>query len=151
MQQARLVPLDGGDPVELTRDVMIVGRKDDCDLHIDHKSISKQHCVLAVSDGLVFVRDLGSTNGTRVNGQRIRRAAMVPNDVVSFAARKFQYVIGDASAANSQTQAMEADEIAEYVKAADAPDADTPVPVPPKVEVRTNDLPDVYPDEPAKS
>lgn len=151
MQPARLIPLEGGDPVELTRDVMIVGRKDDCDLQIDHKSISKQHCVLAITDGLVFVRDLGSTNGTRVNGQRIRRAALVPNDELAFAAKKYQYVVGSAVVANSRTQAMNAEELAAHLKPAEAAEPETPAPVPPRAEVLTNDLPDIYPDEPRES
>jgi pSer/pThr/pTyr-binding forkhead associated (FHA) protein len=152
MDQARLIPADDGEPVELTRDVTLVGRKEDCDLQIDHKSISKQHCVLVKTDGLVFIRDLGSTNGTRVNGQRVRRAALVPNDEVAFAGRKYRLTVGQAPPEpNAETQAMKADELAEYVKAAEPPEPDTPEPIPPKVEIHTHDLPDVYPDEPSKA
>ncbi len=152
MSEARLIPADGGEPIELTRDVTIVGRKDECDLAIDHKSISKQHCVLVKTHGLVFVRDLGSTNGTRVNGQRVRRGAMVPNDEIAFAARKFRLVFGHpAPEPNDVTQAMKAGELADFVKAADAQEPDTPAPPIQKVEVHLHDLPDVYTDEPIKS
>ena len=41
-------------PVELTRDMTLVGRGEDCDLRIDHKSVSKQHCVLVKTEGLVL-------------------------------------------------------------------------------------------------
>lgn len=153
MEHARLIPTDGGEPVELSHDVTIVGRKDDCDLHIDHKSISKQHCVLVKTDGLVFIRDLGSTNGTRVNGQRVRRAALVPNDEIAFAARKYRLIVGAApSEPNAETQAMNAEEMAEFIKAAaEPPEPDTPEPGAAKIEVHTHDLPDVYPDEPSKT
>ena len=75
--RVRLIPADGSAAVELTKDVALVGRGDDCDLRVDHKSVSKRHCVLVVTDGLVLLRDLGSTNGTRVNGTRVRRAALL--------------------------------------------------------------------------
>jgi predicted component of type VI protein secretion system len=81
-----LDPLSGGPTVEITRPLTIVGRKDGmADMIVPHKSVSKQHCVLLHTEGLLFLRDLGSTNGTRVNGQRVRRAALLPNDRISFA------------------------------------------------------------------
>lgn len=73
---AQLIPQRGGPPVTLQNAVTIVGRSSKlCDLVIDHASISKQHCVLVKTDGLLYLRDLASTNGTRVNGQRVIRGA----------------------------------------------------------------------------
>lgn len=86
---AKLIPEDGSMPVELKRELTLVGRDSLCDLRFDHKSVSKVHCVLVRTDGLVLVRDLGSTNGTRVNGQRVRRAALLPNDKLTIANFKF--------------------------------------------------------------
>src|SRR3954468_11877736 len=74
--------------------MVVVGRKDDCDLRIDHKSVSKMHCVIVKTDGLLLVRDLGSTNGTRVNGTRVRRAALLPNDQLGIAHFKFKVEFG---------------------------------------------------------
>lgn len=93
--RARLIPVDGGPALELAKDLTLVGRNDDCDIFIDHKSVSKQHCVLVKTEGLVLVRDLGSTNGTRVNGQRIRRAALLPNDTVAIANFKYTVKFGE--------------------------------------------------------
>src|SRR5260370_4458395 len=78
--RAQLVPLDGGPPIEIVKDLVIVGRKEDCDLRLEHKSVSKLHCVIVKTDGLLLLRDLGSTNGTRVNGSRVRRAARAPHE-----------------------------------------------------------------------
>ena len=83
--RAQLIPLDGSPPVELVKELTLIGRKEDCDLRLDHKSVSKLHCVLVKTDGLLLLRDLGSTNGTRVNGQRVRRAALLPNDTLAIA------------------------------------------------------------------
>ena len=92
--RARLVPVDGGPPIDLVKDLTLFGRGDDCDVRLDHKSVSKLHCVVVNTDGLLLVRDLGSTNGTRVNGQRIRRAALLPNDQLTIAHLKFQVKFG---------------------------------------------------------
>src|SRR5947207_15355025 len=83
--RAQLIPTDGSDPITIDKDLTVVGRKEDCDLRLDHKSVSKMHCVIVKSDGLLLLRDLGSTNGTRVNGQRVRRAALLPNHQLAIA------------------------------------------------------------------
>src|SRR5215218_9196645 len=87
--RVRLIPMEGGTPVEIRKDLSLVGRREDCDIFLDHKSISKLHCVVARTDGLLLLRDLGSTNGTRVNGQRVRRAALLPNDQLQIASLKY--------------------------------------------------------------
>ncbi|MGE5192401.1 MAG: FHA domain-containing protein, partial [Deltaproteobacteria bacterium] len=61
---AQLIPLRGGDPITIDKDVTIVGRQaEHCDIVLDRKSVSKIHCIIARTDGLLFVRDLDSTNG----------------------------------------------------------------------------------------
>lgn len=93
--RARLVPLKGGRPISITRDVTLVGRqKELCDVVIDRSSISKLHCLLVRTDGLLFLRDLGSTNGTKVNGQRVIRGALLPGDELAFASEKFRVEMG---------------------------------------------------------
>jgi pSer/pThr/pTyr-binding forkhead associated (FHA) protein len=92
---AQLIPNDGSSPITLRRDITLVGRKAGlCDLIIDRSSISKIHCILVKTDGLLFVRDLGSTNGTRVNGQRVTRGALLPGDVLSFSSVKYKIHLG---------------------------------------------------------
>jgi len=88
--QARLVPLGDAPPVDLARQLTLVGRTADCDVRFTHKSVSKLHCLLVQTDGLVLLRDLGSTNGTRVNGTRVRRAVLLPNDQLGIAGFRYE-------------------------------------------------------------
>jgi pSer/pThr/pTyr-binding forkhead associated (FHA) protein len=148
--RAQLVPLEGGSPIELVKDMILVGRKDDSDLKLDHKSVSKMHCVIVKTDGLLFLRDLGSTNGTRVNGQRVRRAALLPNDQLSIANYKFRVHLGPeqvAVRADEHTQQMDAKEVAELLKKAKAEKELEDSDEMPAQQVRANPLPDVYPDD----
>ncbi len=102
--RARLIPVDGGPALDLVKDLTLVGRDEGCDLFIDHKSVSKQHCVLVKTEGLVLVRDLGSTNGTRVNGQRVRRAALLPNDNLAIANFKYNVKFGEGADAPKEPE-----------------------------------------------
>jgi len=100
---AQLVPLNGGQPITIDKDVTVVGRQaEHCDLVLDRKSVSKIHCIIARTDGLLFVRDLDSTNGTKVNGQRIIRGALLPGDQLAFAGEKFRVHLGPSPATPAQ-------------------------------------------------
>jgi pSer/pThr/pTyr-binding forkhead associated (FHA) protein len=147
--RARLIPLDGGAPVEIEKDLILVGRKENCDLRLDHKSVSKLHCVIVRTDGLLLLRDLGSTNGTRVNGTRVRRAALLPNDQLHVASVRYRVFLGpdEPVAPDAFTQRLEPGDLARLKKSKpDAEDSDSDVEVPAE-PVQTNALPDIYPDD----
>ncbi|QDU79810.1 FHA domain protein [Polystyrenella longa] len=92
---AKLIPLDGSDPIIIEHDLTLVGRSQGfCDLYIDKHSISKLHCLIARTDGLLYIRDLASTNGTRVNGQKVTRGALLPGDELFFAGIGFKVYLG---------------------------------------------------------
>ena len=143
--RAQLMPLDGGTPVDVAKEMTLIGRQDECDVRLDHKSVSKMHCVVVKTDGLLLLRDLGSTNGTRVNGTRVRRAALLPNDKLSVANFHFRVLFGAALVSaelDGQTQRIHPNEIKmvldEEVAGADS-EPDGPI------VVQNNVLPDVYP------
>lgn len=143
--RAQLLPADGGPPFEITKDLIVVGRKDDCDLRLEHKSVSKLHCVIVKTDGLLLLRDLGSTNGTRVNGTRVRRAALLPNDNITIAHFKFRVHLGPSeprqpAQPHDYTQAIEPREPKRALR------APAPEPLEPPEPLHRNQLPDVYPD-----
>jgi pSer/pThr/pTyr-binding forkhead associated (FHA) protein len=58
----------------------ILGRRQDCHLRIPTKDVSRQHCVLLVQDKALVVKDLGSSNGTFINGKRIAEAELKAGD-----------------------------------------------------------------------
>jgi predicted component of type VI protein secretion system len=92
--KAELVPDNGDPPIPITKDVTIVGRRDYCDIQIDHPSLSKRHCVLVKTDGLLVIRDLATTNGTKVKGQKVRWAALLPDDLLTLGNYKMRVYLG---------------------------------------------------------
>jgi predicted component of type VI protein secretion system len=148
--RAQLIPLDGGIPVEILRDLTVVGRKEECDLRLEHKSVSKMHCVIVKTDGLLLLRDLGSTNGTRVNGHRVRRAALLPNDQLTIAHYKYRVFLGpddQSPPAIDHTQHLDAGDMVKLMHPADPPPAGERAGGPPSLPLQPNLLPDLYPDD----
>lgn len=87
-----LVPVDGGDPVPLARDVTVVGRDPGAGLRIDDDSVSRMHARLDRRGDRLVVTDLKSRNGTRVNGETIVRAEAGDGDQVEFGSIGFEIV-----------------------------------------------------------
>lgn len=87
-----LVPVGGGDPVSLIRPRMLVGRREGCDIVLEFGNVSSRHCELSLIDGYWQVNDLGSSNGTKVNGSRITEQRLTPGDTLSIAKHDFEIV-----------------------------------------------------------
>jgi len=66
--------------VPVDRDWMVIGRGRTADLVLSDPTISRAHAALGYEGGDFFVQDLGSTNGTRVNGEREPRTALRDGD-----------------------------------------------------------------------
>lgn len=64
----------------LVRQAMVIGRKDDCDLTVAEPAVSGQHCELQFDGTFWWVRDLGSRNGTQVNGASVAMRALRDGD-----------------------------------------------------------------------
>ena len=63
-------------------DDLLVGRSAECDVRLADDSVSRRHARLVFRDGTWVIQDLGSTNGTIVNGQRVGRCRLQPGDRV---------------------------------------------------------------------
>ena len=72
---------------------MLVGRADDASLCLPLESISRQHARLTPAGDEVLVEDLGSANGTWINGKRISRGQAHHGDEIRFDSERFQLVV----------------------------------------------------------
>ena len=93
---ARLVALDEGPDIMLDRAMVVVGRHPACDARLDSLRVSRHHCCMMQENGEVVVRDLGSTNGIRINGQRVEMGRLKPGDELSIAHIRYRLDNGQA-------------------------------------------------------
>ena len=76
----------------LEKEVMTIGRKNDNDIRIDNLAVSGHHAKLLTIFGDSFLEDLGSTNGTYVNGKAIQKHALKNGDVITIGKHELRYV-----------------------------------------------------------
>jgi predicted component of type VI protein secretion system len=91
-----LVALDGGLDIPTGREPIVVGRHPLCDVRLRSIRVSRRHCCLTQIDGEVAVRDLGSSNGTLINGRRVEAGRLRPGDVLSIADLRYRLEHGQA-------------------------------------------------------
>ncbi len=73
-----LLPVGGGTPIVLSGEHLVVCRDRGCDLRFPVSSVSARHCELEFSEGHWLVRDLGSRNGTKVDGKQVEQKWLFP-------------------------------------------------------------------------
>ena len=66
----------------MARDMTVVGRREDCDLRIPLGEVSRKHCRILRDGDSLKLEDLGSSNGTFLNGQRVQEAILSPGDTI---------------------------------------------------------------------
>jgi pSer/pThr/pTyr-binding forkhead associated (FHA) protein len=76
----------------LSKERITIGRRPHNDLVIDNSAISAEHAVIVTMLRDAFLEDLDSTNGTRVNGQAIKKHFLKNNDVIELAKYKLRFV-----------------------------------------------------------
>jgi pSer/pThr/pTyr-binding forkhead associated (FHA) protein len=93
---------------------LILGRAESADLQLDDATVSKQHAAVEVVGNDHILRDLGSANGTLVNGRRVERHLLQHGDVVTIRDYEIRYVdhksvvsgAGDRTAVFQTTEAI---------------------------------------------
>lgn len=106
---ARLVALDEGPDISLDRAMIVVGRHPACDARLESLRVSRHHCCMTHDGGDILVRDLGSTNGIRINGQRVEMGRLKVGDELSIAHIRYRLddglghdrTLADSSSADS--------------------------------------------------
>jgi pSer/pThr/pTyr-binding forkhead associated (FHA) protein len=92
----------------IVHDVTVIGRREDCDFRIPLGEISRKHCRLIKDGDGLRAEDLGSSNGTFVNGSRVQEAALSPGDTLKVGSVVFVVQI-DGEPAESDMKPMASD------------------------------------------
>jgi pSer/pThr/pTyr-binding forkhead associated (FHA) protein len=85
-----LLPVGGGDPIPLLKASLMVGRRESADIVLRFPNVSGHHCELSLEDGYWTIKDLRSSNGTKVNGVRVTEQKLLPGDKLSIARHEYE-------------------------------------------------------------
>jgi pSer/pThr/pTyr-binding forkhead associated (FHA) protein len=98
-----IISVDGQvlDEVELVKERTTIGRKPHNDVRIENLAVSGEHAAIVTILNDSFLEDLGSTNGTTVNGHPIKKHFLQNNDVVEIGKYKLKYINEKASQAST--------------------------------------------------
>ena len=86
-----LLSLADGPTILIDKPILLFGRHQECDVQLNSKKISRRHCCLAEANGRLVVRDLGSTNGVKINGAKVQEGQLNPGDELSLG--NFRYKV----------------------------------------------------------
>jgi pSer/pThr/pTyr-binding forkhead associated (FHA) protein len=76
----------------LSKERTTIGRKPHNDIQIDNLAVSGEHAVIVTILADSFLEDLGSTNGTFVNGKTVKKHFLQNNDVIELGKYKLKYI-----------------------------------------------------------
>lgn len=86
-----LTPPGIGAEFPLSRPVVRIGRSEKLDIWVNHRSMSREHAEVRRDKDSLRVVDLGSANGTRINGREVRDATLEPGDLLEFGQVQFHF------------------------------------------------------------
>ena len=87
---AQLLSLAEGPNILLDKPIVLIGRHEECDIQLNSRKVSRKHCCIAQVNEYFVIRDLGSTNGVRINGVRVMEGAIRPGDEVTIGDYRYQ-------------------------------------------------------------
>ncbi len=83
-----------GERHELADRALVLGRSRECDITVDDLNVSRRHAEVRHEDGAYWIVDLGSTNGVIVNGKRVERAELAPDDEIVLGTTELRFERG---------------------------------------------------------
>ena len=107
-----LEPIGGGDPIPLMKQQLVIGRRETCDICLRFSNVSTKHCELVLEQGYWKVRDLQSTNGVKVNGERVFEKRVYPGDELTISKThrfRLDYTPTKARSADVEVDELHAD------------------------------------------
>ncbi len=92
----RLIVHTGTGPLEvaLAKEITTIGRLTDCDVVLDDKAASRRHAQVRTKDGTVVLTDLGSTNGTKLNGHEVQSRPLGDGDRITIGSTLIEFRTG---------------------------------------------------------
>jgi len=87
---AQLIALTDGPNILVDKPILLLGRHPECDIQIDSRKISRRHCCIAQVEDYLVVRDLGSTNGIRINNVRVQEGRLRPDDELTIGNSRYK-------------------------------------------------------------
>lgn len=112
-------PLKGLD-FALTKPRITIGRDPNNDIVIDHIEVSRKHAVLEINDGIVTISDIGSLNGTYVDGKLIRSAVeLLPGQVIEVS-EAIRFILSEHDSAAEKTAILETEVLPQTPKVVDS-------------------------------
>jgi hypothetical protein len=155
---AQLLALTDGPSILLDKPILLLGRHPECDIQIESRKVSRRHCCIAQVGNYLVVRDLGSTNGIRINGHRTIEGSLKPGDELTIGSHRYQVQWDDLGAGPAR-RAAAARAAAQARPPAPPPsedlrleECDEPVPLPEPAQAQSPVLPGkkAAPAEPAR-
>jgi pSer/pThr/pTyr-binding forkhead associated (FHA) protein len=147
---AKLMPVGFDHPgLELLEGINKIGRDPSQNNHVISSShISRAHCEILVNEGQIWVKDLGSHNGTFINGERITKAEIKPGDKLGLS-RRVTFVLGmDEDLQKPMEMELDMEGAKTEISPSPAPQQPTPALEPPKQQ--TDPAPAPEPPRPAQ-
>ena len=96
---AQLVSLSEGPNILLDKPILLLGRHPECDIQLNSRKVSRRHCCVAQATDHLIVRDLGSTNGIRINGSRVLEGTLKSGDELTVGNFRYHVTLEDAQGA----------------------------------------------------
>src|SRR5947209_695882 len=109
---AQLQALNDGPSILLDKPILLLGRDLECDIRLDSRKISRRHCCIAQVGERLVIRDLGSTNGVRINGVRVIEGQLKPGDELTIGNFRYKIYWGDGPPSTPSMAAEKREEFA---------------------------------------
>src|SRR3990167_145026 len=98
LRKCQLTVIEGpmrGNKITLNKNRMAIGKRETNDLPLTDKTVSRNHLEIEYSSDSFLLRDLGSTNGTYLNGSKVKEAYLAPGDTIKIGNTMLEFVAFD--------------------------------------------------------